>query len=92
MFLFIIPAFGLVQASRAVVAFNYGAKNMERVIASTKGAIYYSMGYMFAATILAVTIGPFLLYAFNVHNGSLVPFQDGNISGQIKFTHEHSDA
>ncbi len=47
-----MPVFGMMQAHRAIIGYNYGAKNKERVISSLKTSLIFSLLIMVLGTII----------------------------------------
>ncbi len=70
--LFFMPSFGIIQASRGLIAYNYGAKNKERVIQGVWWTIMMAVSYFILATIVIMLAGHAIAAGFNVTNNATV--------------------
>ena len=60
-----MPVFGLNNGIIPIVAYNYGAKNRERVVSTIRHTIVYAMGIMLAGLLVFQVIPKPLLLLFN---------------------------
>ncbi len=70
--LFFMPSFGIIQASRGLIAYNYGAKNKDRVIQGVWWTIIMAVSYFIIATIIIMLSGHAIAAGFNVKNNAQV--------------------
>lgn len=60
-----MPIFGMMQAFRAIIGYNFGAKNKARVLSAIKTALIISVGIMIAGTLIFQVFAEPLLRMFD---------------------------
>ncbi len=70
--LFFMPSFGIIQAARGLIAYNYGAKNKERVIQGVWWTVIMAVSYFIISTIIIMLAGHWIASGFNVTNNAPV--------------------
>ena len=63
---FFMPLFGINNATISIVAFNYGARNPQRITKSLKLAVFGALGFMIAGLLAFELIPDLLLSIFNL--------------------------
>ncbi len=66
-----MPIFGLSNGLVPIVAYNYGAKNRERMIKAVKYSMFYAIGFMCMGMLLAECIPGTLLLMFDASESML---------------------